>query len=767
MAMVATPAKAIQGFDCTHPEITFQAVNLAEIAACPNADLDYARGAKEYVRIIQASDTVEVQGFQCRLLVTKAITRCSWDRGLTYGTTHPLWNAIIPLDARSCVQAIQDGVVVYENHNIKFRIGELQKETWFTHGTSLGTNGKCKWTEEIISEGITYPWATQNIQVEFLGRQVRGELDTVTGKVTFPLLRLTAHYDLQTLSDFEQGTVVWKDTAHDCRESISQLYKGEAWLYRRKEYINEWRDAILLINNTETNQFAGLVMKGSLDTCGDRCYSTHILGLVVCPYVVGTDQDKNGNFKASSKTLLINLQSQTGYLHITTNLNVWEAFRNIQAAICAVDRKVLGNKIQAIAGESTPYALMDLYGPGYTSYIAGAVAYMTHCVPVQVQMRQHENCTQEIPVVYNEKLVFMDPINRILQPYPTIIPCSDLMQVKWFINGNWMCSSPQVTKCDAPHTLLPLAPSTVEIDFTTGMGKSVYSKEQLEAHRRYDAQLATRGPAVANLAHNAALGSGNGKLGSYLGTIDMDNIEATMTPRLFPTLYWLGDAWHYLSGLGMVYIALKLIVGLVIRLYALYTRRGIGWWLLGAITDTTFQLALFPVTIITSIFRTASGDQDDPPPDYQRHGDNRASTAMTNLTTSRPDLTRETPRSSAPTAPPEVSGDAEVDRPEAEQAEPQPLLARVRRTLGAHYDVPVRQPYNHVNDMLTRDRFRVNEEELRTMQQQAVQHHAEQQLLLQRLERMERIREQGDARQEQALRRNQDHDSDNEDTETI
>jgi hypothetical protein len=96
----------------------------------------------------------------------------------------------------------------------------------------------------------------------------------------------------------------------------------------------------------------------------------------VGPYVPGTVKAHSDLFKTNCETGLINVQSQMGHLHLTTNLQVYDAFRKVQGALCLVDGKTLSNKLQAIAGEATPYALMDLYGPGHTFYIAGAVSFI-------------------------------------------------------------------------------------------------------------------------------------------------------------------------------------------------------------------------------------------------------------------------------------------------------------------------------------------------------------------------------------------------------
>ena len=102
--------------------------------------------------------------------------------------------------------------------------------------------------------------------------------------------------------------------------------------------------------------------------------------------------------------------------------------------MCGLDKKTLNNKIQAVAGESTEYALMDVFGPGHVSYVAGAVAYVAKCVPVEVSMASIGNCSHEIPVLHHNVTKFVNPITMVLTETPRYVPCSDLMPVRWKIS---------------------------------------------------------------------------------------------------------------------------------------------------------------------------------------------------------------------------------------------------------------------------------------------------------------------------------------------
>jgi hypothetical protein len=92
------------------------------------------------------------------------------------------------------------------------------------------------------------------------------------------------------------------------------------------------------------------------------------------------------------------------------------------------------------------------------------------------------------------------------------------------------------------------------------------------------------------LASAAADNAVSGRLESYLGKMDMDQISDAMTPGWFPMLYTFVDVWHYATGLGLICLFLKIGFGFTLRVIGIYNRQGWGWWFCVAITDITFMI---------------------------------------------------------------------------------------------------------------------------------------------------------------------------------
>ena len=145
---------------------------------------------------------------QCRLVVTKRIQRCAWDRDLAYGVAYPLWHTVVALTADECMDAITNKMFEYDGQTLRFMLNQpYQKEFW-SHG-KIDTDGSCYPADgKFVSEGESYEMSTQSVTVDLEFGDVKGELDVLTHTVVFPRLHLTADYAKEELHDHKHGTII-------------------------------------------------------------------------------------------------------------------------------------------------------------------------------------------------------------------------------------------------------------------------------------------------------------------------------------------------------------------------------------------------------------------------------------------------------------------------------------------------------------------------------------------------------------------------------
>ena len=343
-----------------------------------------------------------------------------------------------------------------------------------------------------------------------------------------------------------------------------------------------------------------------------RCFTTQIRGLIVCPYREGDEPIPKTSFKDNFSPDHVDLQTQLGYLHTSTSMATADRFALVQSELCAVDRRTLYNKLQAIAGAHNPYALLDLYGRGHQVSQAGAAVYVTRCVEVDVPRVEFPNCTQEVPVGHENGTWFVDAFTRILTPFPTVVPCSDLMPVRWKLSDQWYCAHPQVLPCHDPKQLNTTVTPFVSLhDFTLGMGEGVYSADQRRQHRRYQVAMSSRKPVLAKITNVATNGGTNGHLGIPLSAEDIHGLSFDVAFHLFPMIYFLGEAWTYLSSFLMVLLLGKIVVGAAIRGFMAFRRYGCGRWVVFSLWETLFVIATTPWRLVTKTADALTADLEE------------------------------------------------------------------------------------------------------------------------------------------------------------
>jgi hypothetical protein len=138
------------------------------------------------------------------------------------------------------------------------------------------------------------------------------------------------------------------------------------------------------------------------------------------------------------------------YQFLKDRLKMHRSFHEVAMALCNFQRQVFHNKLQAVASGNGPYPLLNLYGPGHSFVVAGAVAYITTCVELIATPASYANCTAEIWVIVDKVLYFANPFNFVLHTVATILPCSTITRVKWKIAGEWKCSTPDMMDCPSP-----------------------------------------------------------------------------------------------------------------------------------------------------------------------------------------------------------------------------------------------------------------------------------------------------------------------------
>jgi hypothetical protein len=597
IAFTHNTAFALRAFDCSHENTTFFPIDLIEPQRCESPEAAYFPPQKVLTQILQTARQRSVKGYSCAITLSKEICRCGFS-SLNYGCTIPYTDRIIELTPAECRKAVKEKKVKVENKVYEIELGRPLSSSFYSEG-SLSRDGHCT-TATFTTDDKLYEKSYESTTVDIHIDVILGIVDLASGLVRFSN-GLRENFKSEVIRDAMMGTIVWTADELPCIETVSELYKGFVELYEEKSY--GLLGSIVLLENKETGQYAGLIMKEERQVCRTACRNTQIDGIVICLFMGDDVTLPHAAFKESYDPQRNDILSQLGYSHLKTNLQMYKSFENVYLEICTNERRTLYNKLQAIAGsESSSYNILDVYGPGHQIFPAGATAYIAKCVEVRVERIEATNCSLEVPLIYNNTKVFADPLTWIVQPFPTIIPCSEVMPVRWKLGFHWYCSHPKVSRCLPPERLGVKSGKHFSLyDFTEGVGLGAYTKEQLSRHRKYTDFLFTRRPTQAKLTETMSSGdinSNDGILGMAISRQELEDLQDSVAGYIVPMFKWLGKSWTILSGTMMVCMIMHILASTLWRAYHILKHDGLSWKLMCALWETAFHLIHAPYRFI-------------------------------------------------------------------------------------------------------------------------------------------------------------------------
>ncbi len=164
------------------------------------------------------------------------------------------------------------------------------------------------------------------------------------------------------------------------------------------------------------------------------------------------------------------------------------------------------------------------------------------------------------------------------------------------MGGKWYCSYPVLKECHDP-AMLPV--DEVRIDPITinniGLGKSIYTKEQLEEFARFQDSQGTWKAYLAETAEMAYTGRNEKcEWGLALGSAAQGSLIDLVGVSFFPLYKVVGPMIFFLSLLLLVWGGLWLIITIFLEIVIIVRYKGCRIWVLIAFWGTLFQLAVSP-----------------------------------------------------------------------------------------------------------------------------------------------------------------------------
>ena len=141
----------------------------------------------------------------------------------------------------------------------------------------------------------------------------------------------------------------------------------------------------------------------------------------------------------------------------------------------------------------------------------------------------------------NRTDVFVDPISFVIKAAAAPVRCNDVAPPRWRLNGRWYCAFPEIRDCAEPGKI-PMKPVAIE-DVNVmelGLGRSIYSPEQLEEFARFQESQGTRRAFLAESAERAYNTRVGDQWGSGLSDLATTHLVHAVGHHLVPLYQYIG-----------------------------------------------------------------------------------------------------------------------------------------------------------------------------------------------------------------------------------
>lgn len=190
------------------------------------------------------------------------------------------------------------------------------------------------------------------------------------------------------------------------------------------------------------------------DACNTTAYQTEHAQLVLRE----VDDDYLKSHKSINKLRSFFLSSTDNYIHIIhkARSNVKSLYISLMLNKC--NNKAIELRTALLAGstDTSTFAYALTGEPGYSARLRGEAALLFRCTPIPTRLRITGACYQELPVIVDERPMYLKPRTRIITSEATEIDCDASTSALYNIKKQWHILTPALKKHGAvPEKTLP------------------------------------------------------------------------------------------------------------------------------------------------------------------------------------------------------------------------------------------------------------------------------------------------------------------------
>uniref|UniRef100_A0AB38ZNL6 Glycoprotein n=1 Tax=Xinmoviridae sp. TaxID=2809225 RepID=A0AB38ZNL6_9MONO len=391
------------------------------------------------------------------------------------------------------------------------------------------SDGSCTPAPPFIRNGLEYSRPVVNTDVTIVIGIGTAIVDIEEKTIKFPT-GASCRYTEESCFDATLGDVFWRVPRPDCGASElsrSLVYEGSGTLVIDHssspplEYVQV---------NHGGYDFQILLSEKQEYICGYRSRLTEHPNLFFTP--LQKDGPAFGVRTQVSKydvSLMNYVNSKLVYSYRHIKQEVTKLYETFYQDRCKVHNRITQNLL-SLAVLSPAEFSFTYAGPGHTSVVRGEVVYLAKCEAVSVLPDISDPlCYNELPVIHNNKTMFMSPRGRVLLPVGNPIDCLPDLMPKYYFNGQWFTKTAHgLVRVNNPEIIKPEEMDYQFSEISSITKGGLYSNDIVEKY-----QSALVSPIVEDVVGKRLTSSMNGNakmpedylLSNGFGPVDFNNIR--------------------------------------------------------------------------------------------------------------------------------------------------------------------------------------------------------------------------------------------------
>ena len=484
----ASDATSILAYNCESENILITRVAAGYVAECKREPNKIMKRHIE-IQIIQTKKVESIEVFHCHIEKLAIIHHCGHlsHSSIVQGG---LSSTMIELSASECMQIQREKYFRYKGNTLNNIKPNSTQDFAITEAGEVQADGTCRGTN-INQNGIYYKDAVMITNLKITMENYVTTMDTITRRIAFDD-GTSCYATAGSCFTAKKGTSVWQYSLNKACSKTSRdvLYEGKA-IVTSTEKITEselHKGEIIIVENQQ--KLITLEITGATHLCFQIVYTTESDRIMVVTKnpVYGYYFEKNHQIIPQNIDLPLYMNMKIYYLAAEVKENLEELYNEIKYVSCTNKREAMLTKLRIARQNEITYSHLLTEEKGYMTVQQGNCLLSIKCEPVIVEIRETNNCYKNLPVVFNNKTMFMEPNGRTLTKTPSQIPCTRIASALFEIeDGVWISMSPHFSYAKPPKIL---EPQTDNINMDFGDVKryllaGIYSQEQLESFNDY------------------------------------------------------------------------------------------------------------------------------------------------------------------------------------------------------------------------------------------------------------------------------------------